>query len=268
MKRAIAGLAMVMMAGAAQAGTATAPADGARAPVLVVGTFHMSNPGRDLHNTQVDDVTAPKRQREIQSVVDGLARFHPTLVAVEWPAGLTAERWAKYQAGTLPPSHNEVVQLGFRLAKQTGARVKGIDSDGDFPFEAVRAYAQAHGQEALLARLSAMGEKAVQTEDRMLKTGTVGGLLHFLNEPRMVDRSQTFYREVLHVGAGEDQPGAALLTAWFGRNARICAKLVQEARPNDRVVVLFGAGHAFYLRQCAREMPDFTLTEADAYLPH
>jgi hypothetical protein len=33
--------------------------------VMVVGVFHMANPGHDLHNLKVDDVLEPKRQGEI-----------------------------------------------------------------------------------------------------------------------------------------------------------------------------------------------------------
>ena len=36
-----------------------------RAEVLVLGVYHMSNPGRDIFNVQADDVLVPKRQREI-----------------------------------------------------------------------------------------------------------------------------------------------------------------------------------------------------------
>ena len=38
---------------------------GSRPEILVLGTFHMANPGHDIHSTQVDDVLAPKRQQEI-----------------------------------------------------------------------------------------------------------------------------------------------------------------------------------------------------------
>jgi len=36
-----------------------------RPEVLVLGTYHMANPGHDLFNTKADDVLAPKRQAEI-----------------------------------------------------------------------------------------------------------------------------------------------------------------------------------------------------------
>src|ERR1700712_3353132 len=84
--------------------------------VMIVGDFHMSNPGRDLHNVTVDDMLSPARQAQIVAVTDALAAFKPTVVAAEWPADVAAERYAQYRAGTLSPSHNEVVQLGFRLA--------------------------------------------------------------------------------------------------------------------------------------------------------
>jgi len=84
-------------------------------------------------------------------VTSALAKFRPTRVAAGWPAATTAERYPKYLAGTLPPSRNEVVQLGFRLAKLAGLKaVNGIDADGDFPYLELKAYAQAHGQSGLL----------------------------------------------------------------------------------------------------------------------
>ena len=37
----------------------------ARAEVLVLGVYHMANPGRDVFDTQADDVLAPRRQAEM-----------------------------------------------------------------------------------------------------------------------------------------------------------------------------------------------------------
>ena len=54
-----------------------------------------------------------------------------------------------------------------------------------------------------------------------------------------------FYRNLLRVGGGAEQPGADLLAAWYRRNFHICANLVQLAQPGDRVVVFYGSGHAF-----------------------
>src|SRR2546430_10594689 len=132
--------------------------------VMIVGVFHMSNPGHDIHNLKADDVLAPGRQAEIEAVTAALAKFRPTKVAAEWPADLVAERYPKYLAGTLPPSRNEVVQLGFRLAKTAGLKTAdGIDVDGDFPYRELDEWAKAHGKSALLESQGAAIEASMQS---------------------------------------------------------------------------------------------------------
>jgi len=236
---------------------------------MIVGTYHFGNPGHDLHNMQADDMLAPKRQKEIASVTDALAKFKPTLVAVEWPADIVDQRYPKYLDGSLAPSHNEVVQLGFRLAKTAGLKnVAGIDVDSEFPFEAVETYAKAHSRGDLLAATGAETEKFVKRQSDMLANGTVGGVLRFLNDPALIKDGNSFYRTTLWVGGGTEQPGAELMTQWYRRNFLICANLVQRAKPGDHVVVFYGSGHSFLLRQCVSEMPGYKLVEANDYLPN
>jgi hypothetical protein len=45
--------------------------------------------------------------------------------------------------------------------------------------------------------------------------------------------------------------------------ASIVAKLAQIARPGDRIVVLFGAGHAYWLRHLVETTPGYQLIEPD-----
>jgi len=234
--------------------------------VMVLGVFHLSNPGRDLHDVHPDDVLAPKRQAEIAAITAGLAKFRPTKVMAEWPAELVAERYPKYLAGTLGPSRNEVVQLGFRLAHEAGAKAYGIDADGDFPYPRITTYADAHGLSALLKADDELIVRDVAREQALVDHGTLQGAFRDINDPARLAHANAWYREMLRVGAGQDQPGADLLTAWYRRNFLICANLVQLAKPGDRIVVIFGSGHAFLLRQCVSETPGLKLVEPNAYL--
>jgi hypothetical protein len=227
----------------------------------------MSSPGADQHNMRVDDVLAPARQAEIAKITASLARFKPTVVAAEWPAATVADRYARYQAGTLPASRNEVVQLGFRLAKQVNARMIGVDVSGDFPYGPVQAYAKQHGQEAVLAAAHAQIEAMVKAQDETLKTRGVAATLRALNDPDRIAGDNAFYRTTLRIGGGPEQPGADLLTAWYRRNLLICANLIQAVKPGDRMVVFYGSGHAFLLRQCVAETPGLKLVEPKAWLP-
>ena len=94
----------------------------------------------------------------------------------------------------------------------------------------------------------------------------VAPALRFLNDPARIKDSNAFYRSLLRVGAAGDQPGADLVAAWYHRNFLICANLLQLAKPADRIVLLFGAVHAFLLRQCVMETPGLKLIEPNDYL--
>ena len=242
--------------------------------VMILGTYHMANPGADLHNLKADDVLVEKRQTELAAVAAGLAKFRPTKVAVEQPAdnGAPAKlaKYHDYLDGKLADSRNEVVQVGYRLAKAVKLPdVYGIDVDGEFPFEAVQTFA-ADGHPQLAKRLEQLGsdvDRMLKELDATLKAGTVSSGLRFMNEPTRIVEGNAFYSSLLEYGAGNDQPGAALLTAWQSRNNQICARLVQLAAPDDRIVVLYGSGHAFLLRRCVQDMPGYKLIEPNDYLP-
>jgi hypothetical protein len=235
--------------------------------VMVVGVFHMSNPGHDIHNLKVDDVLEPKRQSEIVSVISALARFKPTKIGVEWPADIVAERYQQYLAGTLPPSRNEVVQLGFRLAKAAGAEVYSLDADGDFPYERLKNFAETRDFSGLLDEQNAAVQRQIDEEARLLSQKGISADLRFLNDPARLKGDNAFYRSMLRIGRGGDQPGADLVSSWYHRNFLICANLLQLAKPGDRFVIFFGSGHAFLLRQCVTETPGLNLIEPNDYLP-
>jgi hypothetical protein len=240
----------------------------APAEVMIVGTYHFSNPGQDQHDVKADDVLTPQRQQQLDAIAKGLARFHPTVVGVEWPADLVNERYAKFRSGTLEPSRNEVVQLGFRLAKGANlAAVRGIDADGDFPYEAVQAWAQKNGAMDGLTATQNDIEASVAKLTELQHSGTIGSALREMNRPENIANDYSFYAKLLHYGSCDEQPGAKLLSAWNARNFDICARLVQSLHPGDHAVVFFGAGHSYLLRRCVSETPGLKLVEANQYLP-
>ena len=236
--------------------------------VMIVGTFHLDNPGKDVFNVQVDDVLTEKRQAELADIAKGLARFEPTQVMVEWPQAMTDERYASYRAGKLEPSRNEVVQLGFRLAALRELdRVYGIDVGGEFPFDAVKEYASSHAMQPRLDASLAGAGKEVQNLSQRVAKGSLGSVLRYMNTPARALENHGFYVDMLRYGDGETQPGARLASAWYARNLAICARLLQSLPEGGRAVVFFGEGHAYLLRQCVIEAPGVELVEANDYLP-
>lgn len=246
--------------------------------VMILGTYHFGNPGQDIHNARVDPVTTPDKQAQLEAVAEGLARFQPTAVAVERVAPdqttLLDPRYPAFTPADLLTNPDERTQIGYRLAHRLGlTRVYAIDEqdrEGQpsyFPFEDVQAWVEANGR---MDDLGAMhGEVAAMIADLERRQGaeTVGQLLAAFNTPERVAADQGFYARLMAFGSGDEQPGAFLNGRWYTRNAMIFARLMQVARPGDRIVVVYGAGHGFWLRQMVETTPGFRLVEPNDYLP-
>jgi len=247
-----------------------------RPALLIVGTPHFGNPGRDIVNTRIADVTTPERQLEIEAIVEGLAAFRPTRVAVEWPVGAQArldQRYADYRAGRYQLSANETDQIGLRLAARLGLeRVDAVDwgenppgreSDYDFP-----AWAEAHGRgDEWRARVQRQQAEADEVA-RLMACTPISSWIRRFNTPEARREMQRPYYAIARMGDNTANPGAAWVGTWYARNLRILNNLVALAsRPQDRIVAIYGAGHGFLLDQQAREAGVFEVANTLDYLP-
>lgn len=234
-----------------------------RAEILVLGTYHMANPGHDLHNMTADDVLSPQRQREVAQLIEVLKRFHPTKVAIEATVGSkrVAQEYADYLAGKYQLTRNEDDQIGYRLAKELGQRVVyAVDEDGDFPFPRVMNYAKATGRAQKLSALEAATEARIRAEGEFLKSHTVLEMLGLMNSDASVAQDMAWYFDVVSLGDPGDYAGPDLLAAWYQRNIRIYHNIVALIdSPSDRILVTYGAGHLGWLRQDAANDPNVKL---------
>jgi hypothetical protein len=258
-------LSLASLAAVVVAQTPPAP----RPHVMVLGLYHMDNPGLDMNNVNSDDVLNAKRQKEIAELTAVLAKFHPTKIAVEAPFDdpKAQQRYAAYLHGDYTLTRDETEQIGFRLAKQLGhAQIYPIDSKGDFPFEAVAKLASDTGQQAALDDLMSQGKNTVDAIDNKLKTGTVLDTLRFMNSPDEVAAGETFYMKLARFANKNNYAGPDLLAEWYRRNIRIYANLRSViTSPDDRVLVLYGAGHLYWLQRNVLDARDLTLDQLSDY---
>jgi Family of unknown function (DUF5694) len=242
-----------------------------RAEVLVLGVYHMANPGRDIFNMQADDVLSPRRQQEIAELAAVLRKFQPTKIAVEASYGddVVPKRYADYLAGTRPLSRNEVEQIGFRLAKDLGhPSIYPVDADGDFPFQRVINYAKATGQSATLERTMGQIGEMVKTQGEYLKAHTVLQTLLYMNSDAKVAQDVGFYYLEARYGEPGDYAGPDLLAEWYRRNVRIYSNVAKLlTTPEDRVLVIFGAGHLGWLRHDFAADPTLRLRKLEEFTP-
>lgn len=219
--------------------------------ILVLGCYHMANPGRDLFNMKADDVLAPKRQAEITELIEVLKKFQPTKVAIESDAhGPRLGQYADYLAGKRTLTSNEIEQLGFRLAKEMGHKtIYPVDVDGDFPWPRVVNYAKGSGRakelDAIMSEIGTM----VKAQDKFLASHTVLETLVYMNADAKVAEDMGFYFREAHLGEPGDWAGADLVSDWFRRNMRIYSNLTRLVdSPNERILVIYGNGHLGWLR--------------------
>lgn len=257
---------------------AVAPALGATAPaqVMIVGTWHFDNPGRDINNVVADDVLTPARQKELEALAEALAAWKPTKVMVERQVTvpqLVDPGYTGFGPQALMRDRNEIVQIGYRLASRLKLpAVYAIDEQGDegepdyFPFGAVIAYAVKHGMKERLDAMLEVPAKDTRRLEALQKTATIPELLIDTNRPDGLNGTIGGYYGLLAIGDAAAQPGADLNAMWYLRNAKIFAKLQTVAQPGDRIVVIYGAGHNYWLKHFARETPGFREADAMPYL--
>lgn len=277
---ALAGIAALVAAPALaqDASEAQTASDRASEPVqvMVLGMYHFANPGRDVVNLEVDDVLSAKRQAEIADVVESLAAWGPTKIAMEDEAEPPMLALSDYPDADalLTKDRSESVQIGYRLAQKLGHdAIYGYDERGGenepdyFPFGKVQAFAGANGRMGEIAAIFAEVEAMAAEQQERLATQSIAESLFVHNDgealARMHDR---IYYSLLRFGDGNAQPGAELNAYWYMRNAKMFAKIDMIAQPGDRVLVIAGSGHATWLRHFVERMPGYELVETMPYL--
>jgi hypothetical protein len=227
----------------------------ARPEILVLGTYHMANPGRDIYNMKADDVLAAKRQEEIAQLIEVLKKFHPSKIAIEADAGSqrVAQEYSDYLAGKYTLTGNETNQIGYRLAKELGHHaVYAVDQEGDFPWQRVVNYAKANGRNDKLDAISAGWGTMVKEQGEFLRAHTVLETLQYMNADARAARDMASYFAIVPFADPDDYAGPDLLAAWYQRNIRIYSNIVKLVEsPRERILVIYGAGHLAWLRQDA-----------------
>ncbi len=242
--------------------------------VMILGTYHMAGSTSDLINVEAQSVRTERRQQELAELANALAEFNPTVVVTERVTeapDYIDPKYAEFTDATLLESENERVQVAYRLAERTGVtRVYGIDeqpSAGEpdyFPFDKVMEHANATGQQDAMGAFLAGMQKIV--EDFTAETAEDHIALKLLKINTGPMSAPDFYYALSEFDQGEDQPGAELQAYWFMRNAKIWSKLMDVTQPGDRIVVVYGAGHKYWLEHMADHTDGYVLVDPAPFL--
>ncbi|MEK6637904.1 MAG: DUF5694 domain-containing protein [Pseudomonadota bacterium] len=243
--------------------------------VMVLGSYHFGNPGQDVNNVRVDSVLVPKKQAELDALARALLTFKPTKVMVEVESDapdFAVQEYTDFTPEKLKTAADETNQIGYRVAHLAGLKiVHGIDEQpkyGEpdyFPYVAMQDVAKQHGQTGVMDAANLPVKAYLTKFEADQKTKTVADLLIGVNADAIYTKIAVEY-SYLKIGDKDDQAGADLNAMWYLRNAKIFGKLMQVAKPGDRVLVVYGAGHNYWLRHFATETPGYKFVDPVPYL--
>lgn len=244
-----------------------------KAKVLVVGSFHMDYPGLDAHKTtdenKIDVLKEPKKS-EVTELVEYIKKFKPNKIAIEaynnWNA---TEKLKQYKNGEHRDKRDERYQLAIRIANELQLdTIYAIDSGSmtddlekidssytkalfkDFDFQSEDVYNQYY-------------KNWYEEEDKIIPKVN---LLDYFKHINSKESHQYGYGAYLIGDFKLDNlKGADIISSWwYNRNLRIFRKLqlITES-PNDRILLVFGNGHAAVLRQFLEASPEYEFVELD-----
>lgn len=248
--------------------------------VLLLGTFHFNDAGLDGYKPKhVFDVRSAARQRELQGVLDRLAAWKPTRIVIEAAPARQARLdslYAVYPGGGLDTLRNETFQIGFQLAKRLGlpgvlacdAPGRDLDpslTDEEYTRRSDSLQASYVGSTAWDPRFLAL----YAHDDSVKTVWPLARTLRYLNSEERLRAGHGHYLvgDLLRGPVGDYLGADGFASSWYNRNLRIYSNIARSMRgPEERVLVLYGAGHVPILRELFRASPVAVLDELDTVL--
>jgi hypothetical protein len=114
----------------------------------------------------------------------------------------------------------------------------------------VQNFAKANGRGAEFDAIAAGTESRVQEQGKFLASHTVLEMLQHMNADAAVAGDVAIYFAFVPFGDPGDYAGPDLLAMWYQRNIRIYHNIrALVSAPDERILVIYGAGHLGWLRQ-------------------
>lgn len=253
--------------------------------VLLLGTFHFAGEQVDANTTPAQlrvNILSPNRQAQVEEVLDQIARFKPTKIAIEaLPSAkqyidsvYRAYRRGHFQGDKRVRVDDELYQLGFKLAHRLGHselfpidaqpfRIRFSPADSLIMFtkyqqQADTSFAYWDKQYTAYSKL----------QDSLKYSSTVGAYLRFLNEELTQGRSIGRWLVTTKRGTNLEPIGTdGFISRYYNRNLRIYSNIQRlVASPSERILVLYGNTHLYILKHLLKASPELDLADTLDYL--
>lgn len=253
-----------------------------QAKAMILGVFHFDNPGLDTYKEEFPfEILESKRQEELGSLLEQIARFKPTKILLESNRlnsdSILNLNYQEYLIGEFDISNkrSEIYQIGFKLAKKLGhsriyssdASAKWFGADLDWDNYDSDIYMKSRNQYEKSNRYDY--EQYYRFSDSLKSVTSLTDYFTITNNPndRLKDH-QVYLTKTILEGAGDNYVGADAVARWYRRNIRIFANAydLTDFDNEERLLLIYGAGHVWQLRQLFSDSPDYEYVEVNDYL--
>lgn len=227
--------------------------------ILVVGVFHFEYPNLDALKTEDKDkidVLSEQRQKDMRELVDYIKKFKPNKIGVEaFPRKDYTKDLEAYKKGELTLDRSEHHQLGVRIASELNLdSVHSVDAGSmfndirnrneEYADEIWKDYDWKHDSKTDIIKREWFAYK-----NEILKEMSLLDYLKYMNTRESHEVGYGTYLTD-DFTLGKYQGADALSSYWYNRNLRILRNIQEiTAGPEDRILVIFGNGHAALFRQ-------------------
>ena len=243
--------------------------------VLLVGTFHFGYPGLDAHQTDDKykiDIKSPEKQKEVEALVNYMASFNPTKIMVEAGrnTGFLINEFRRWQKGEEELDREEIDQICYRLMDRFNLdTIYGVDA-----MSLVREIVRSDDSTTFKSFLDSIYAEQNETtnpfderywewydeDDVLTYEMNLLDYFKYLNSDIVIKRMHGHY--ILSDQTNDYNAMDGLLLNWYSRNLRIFKNIqMVETKPEDRIMILFGAGHIGILKQQFEASPEYELIE-------
>lgn len=242
--------------------------------VLLVGTFHFGYPGLDGHKTKDEyklDILSDQRQEELRELLDYIKKFKPTKIMIESGrnTGYLMNRMRRWEKGEEELGRRESDQIAIRLAHELELdTIYGIDAPSlmNEMFQSKDSTAFQSFFANIFEERDEMQNKFenrywnwYDVQDQLTYEMRLLDFFKFQNTDEVIERMHGHYVLDDNYDDYNSMDGWLLLN-WYSRNLRIIKNLHRiETNEDDRIMILFGAGHMAILKQQLEATPEYEL---------
>lgn len=255
-----------------------------RAQICILGTFHF------VEASHLMPINNEQRQKEFKSLINKILQFKPNKLCVELRPNQELkynEIYKKYLSDSSIDLKKELVDYqlqgaSYIIINPLDERIKfafdmahvadinsinGIDYYDGWIQQEVFDEAEKNNKEQYEMLTNSYNIFAKKVMGMLKPENNIEDMYKYLNMKETNElQHSTGFMPFNDVGDGDDAIGIKFVSDWYNRNLHIYANLKRIAKPDDRILVLYGAGHRKLLSDFISESPDLEYVDSIKYL--